>query len=105
MKRQKNHAEVGTRGAEHKQKRFGQRTLRRNNEYKKTCNYPNRLNLLNLTAGLRPTFKFFTKIPCLCSKCSESEYYVSDLVRITAGLAVRHRLIALLRREFPAAEI
>ena len=26
-------------------KRFGQRTLRRNNEYKNTCHHPNRLNL------------------------------------------------------------
>jgi len=39
-------------------KRFGQRTLRRNNEYKKTCNHPNRLNLLTLTvrSGARSTF-------------------------------------------------
>src|SRR5438034_9039329 len=39
-------------------KRFGQRTLRSNNEYKKTCHHPNHLNPWSLTvaSGARSTF-------------------------------------------------
>jgi hypothetical protein len=44
------------------QKRFGQRTLRRNNEYKKTCYHPNRLNLLSLTVGSGARSSFLRKI-------------------------------------------
>src|SRR6266581_7461196 len=43
-------------------KRFGQRTLRRNNESKKSCNHPNRLNLLTLTAYGDARSNFLRKI-------------------------------------------
>ena len=42
-------------------KRFGQRTLRRNNEYKNTCNHPNRLNLLSWTARLGSRSNYLRK--------------------------------------------
>jgi len=43
-------------------KRFGQRTLRRNNESKKSCYHPNRLNLLTLTTGRTVCSNFLLKI-------------------------------------------
>ncbi|PYI44832.1 MAG: hypothetical protein DMF11_13825 [Verrucomicrobia bacterium] len=48
--------------AQSDKKRFGQRTLRRNNEYKKPCNHPNRLNLLTLTLCSDPRSNFLRKI-------------------------------------------
>ena len=44
------------------QKRFGQRTLRRNNESKKSCDHPNRLNLLTLTMGRTVCSNFLREI-------------------------------------------
>src|SRR6266487_3879109 len=44
------------------QKRFGQRTLRRNNESKKSCDHPNRLNLLTLTTGRTVCSNFLREI-------------------------------------------
>src|SRR5207248_2803915 len=42
-------------------KRFGQHTLRRNNESRNTCHRPNRLNLLNWTATSGPRSNFLRK--------------------------------------------
>ena len=44
------------------QKRFGQRTLRRNNESEKSCYHPNRLNLLTLTTGRAVCSNFLREI-------------------------------------------
>ena len=52
-------------GAIRYKKRFGQRTLRRNNESKKSCYHPNRLNLLVLTSCSEARSKIFTKNSCL----------------------------------------
>jgi len=49
-------------GAIQYKKRFGQRTLRRNNESKKSCYHPNRLNLLTLTTGRTVCSNFLLKI-------------------------------------------
>src|SRR6266480_965156 len=43
-------------------KRFGQSTLRRNNESRKSCYHPNRLNLLALTAGYGLCSNFLRRI-------------------------------------------
>src|SRR5436309_9878135 len=43
------------------QKRFGQRTPRRNNKYEKTCRRPNRLNLLNWTPIVARRSNFLRK--------------------------------------------
>jgi hypothetical protein len=44
------------------EKRFGQRTLRRNNEFRNTCYRPNRLNLLSSTVGPAPRSNFLREI-------------------------------------------
>ena len=49
-------------GALRYKKRFGQRTLRRNNESKKSCYHPNRLNLLTLTTGRTVCSNFLLEI-------------------------------------------
>jgi len=49
-------------GANQYKKRFGQRTLRRNNESKKSCYHPNRLNLLTLTTGRTVCSNFLREI-------------------------------------------
>jgi hypothetical protein len=49
-------------GANQYKKRFGQRTLRRNNESKKSCYHPNRLNLLTLTTGRTVCSNFLLEI-------------------------------------------
>jgi hypothetical protein len=42
-------------------KRFGRRTVRRNNFQKNSCNRPNRLNLLHSTVCSGARSNFFTK--------------------------------------------
>ena len=77
-------------------KRFGQRTLRRNNKYEKTCRYPNRLNLLNSTAGLGGRSIFF-------SLCAEFVEALAAASAATTATLTGHPLpTSPLRRELPA---
>jgi hypothetical protein len=96
-------------------KRFGQHTLRRNNFQKNSCNYPNRLNLLDWTAYGTGRSNFFTKKSCLDKLHFLGGLYrtdTHDLARVrehsnvlTEGLSARRSQTGLIRPALPGEAI